>query len=384
MCMIRNCYKTLIFGAYSSFLLLSTAHTTAHAQEEIVKEREWPRTFAGQPDFEFSRDQIATEFRKKKGREAGKYIATLHNLLEERDITPFDPTPITSDIGRSKYSKESFEAWVARDNQPFREMYPDIEIGTGVNVRLINGNTVQAQLIDDNHVSLLETGRSVRIEVTQSGDIVEYIERQNINAEFDLLFNTASNDPSNTEGELEGLPQFDFTHIDLPKIELSEADKSQFRDFKSFLENVLTQSLLEDSSNVKNRDFSPEIQNITIQSIVTSPMKYTIINHHRYNEGDRFIMRVERKEEDYKYLHALIDGYMPSQESLGEELYSQYVKVREEALKQFKEKQVVTDADGNLLKKTEDISVIIKNIEKRKVTLSIFDQDYTVKIRVSL
>lgn len=377
MCMIQNYSKKALLSTCGLLILLS-------ANPVGAQESAWPRTFAGQPDFEFTRENIADEFRRKKGREAYKYIATLGTILQEREIDPFEPTPVTADIGRSKYSQESFEAWVASDNQPFRSVYPDIAIGTGVNVKLTNGQTVQAQLVDDNHVLPLDSDRKVRIEVTQGGDIVEYIERQNIAAEFDQLFSTNSKSISSTDDELDGLPQFDFTNIELPEIELSDAEKDQFEDFKEFLQTVLAQSLVNDNSNIKNRDFTPEVRNIFIQSIVTSPMKYAIINHRRYNVGDRFIMRVEKKEEDSLYLSSLIDVYLPKKDTLEEKLYEQYLKVKEEAIKQFKEKQNKTDEDGNLLKKTEDVSVIIKEIERKKVVISIFDRDYPLHIRISL
>lgn len=382
MCMTRNYCKTLLLST------ILTATTFAAGAQELP----WPRTFSGQPDFEFLRNEVATEFRKKKGSEADKYIATLDGLNVERQVDPFTPTPVTADIGRSKYSRQSFESRLGSDNKAFRDVYPDIEVGTGVNVILANGNTTQAQLIDDNHVRLLESDRKIKIEVSSNGDIVEAIKREDISKEFDLLF--AKEKPENGEGtgegenadNLKGLPTFNLTDIKLPEIEnISTEDKLGLKDFASYLENILVQSLRDSDVDLKNRDFSQEVNNISIQSIVTSPMQYVIINHRRYSVGDRFIMRVEIDEnEGEKDLSALIDGYIPSKDEVDEAVHAQYLKIKEEALKQFKEKNTPKDAEGKVKDKTQNVSVIVKDIKRRGITVSIHEQDYPLKMRLSL
>lgn len=372
---IQNCSNKILLMAF-----LGLASGSAFGQE-----LPWPRTFVGQPDFEFLRDEVAQEFRKRKGAEAHKYIATLNGLYNNREVDPFVPTPATADIGQSKYSKLSFESRLESKNRPFRSAYPDIEIGSGVNVVLSNGKSVQSVLLDDNHVRLLEDDRKVKIEVDAESTVVEAIKRENIARQFDLLFTEKAKSVNAEEGEdatLEGLPQFSLAQIDLPEIDnIDPNEQEALDDFLSFLENILTQASQKDPTGLEGKDFTRELAGIAIQSIVTQPLQYVIINQRRYNVGDSFVMRTKIEDMPEQDLGASIDEYIPSQEEIGEDLHKHYLAIKEKALAQYEEKSSEQEKEQG---KFHDISVVVKDIERRKVIFSIFGQNYPVKMKFSL
>lgn len=374
----NSCKKTALL-----LILASLAPAFSGAQE-----LPWPRTFVGQPDFEFLRDEVSQEFRKRKGDEAHKYIATLDTLLEDREIDPFTPTPVTADIGRSKYSKLSFEARLNTSNRKFREVYPDIEVGSGVNVTLNDGTLAQTQLIDDNHARVIASERKIRIEVNADGDVVEALQRENVAQEFDLLFSRDVNVLSTAgltggeEGEIQGLPSFTLEDFELPEIEDVDDDElSSLDDFVAFIENILNQAAKEDPSDLKNRDFTRDLAGITLQSIVTQPLQYVIINHKRYNIGDRFTIRLKLDNEPEQDLGAVIDEYIPEKDEVGETLFGHYTAIKKQALEKFAQKP---EGEEDEKEKMRDISVLVKDIKRRQVIVSIFDQDYPLKMKFSL
>ena len=62
-------------------------HTAAHAQET-----DWPRTFSGQPDFDFTRSEVLTEHARQVAEEGASEItpATLADVLQNIVLTPLN------------------------------------------------------------------------------------------------------------------------------------------------------------------------------------------------------------------------------------------------------------------------------------------------------
>lgn len=82
MCMMRTFFSLLLPG-----LLLPLA---AFAQTQHI---EWPRTFSGQPDFDFERQEVLTE-RQRKAEEGEDVVATpgtWEDVLQATDIDPMAP-----------------------------------------------------------------------------------------------------------------------------------------------------------------------------------------------------------------------------------------------------------------------------------------------------
>jgi hypothetical protein len=375
--------------SFSVLMTFSIFISSAFAQEGLP----WPKTFVGQPDFEFLRQDVINEYERKKGEEADKYVATLRDLLTTKDIDPFTPKPLTSDIGRSKYSRDVFEQrfGLKKQNRKFREVYPDIEIGSGLEVKLTNGLIAQAELTSDTKVRVSSDNRVINVEVDDEGYVVEAHREQSISESFENLLGQksqylTSNDLSLSDEDLpkiSNLPEYYISIQNLPNLDkITDEQKQGLDAFASFLENIITQATKTRDADIKEIDFESELAKLSIQSIVTSPYPYAIINNSHYTEGDRIPIKITYTEKDTGEIEKLINSYMPNQDAISQESYQQYLLLKKDALKQFEERA------GVLGQKAQDdvhkINATIKEISSRKVTLDMLNEQYTLEIKLAL
>lgn len=383
--MIQTSFNVLL----ASSIFITIAHG-AIAQEDSLP---WPKTFVGQPDFEFLRQDVINEYERKKGEESDKYIATLKDLLTSKDIDPFTPRPLTSDIGRSKYSRDVFEQrfGLKKQNRKFREVYPEVEVGSGLEVRLINGVIAQAELLSDNQARITADNRKVRIEVDDEGYVIEANREKSISESFDNLLGESnqyikSSDLTEDDEplpEVTGLPEYHISINNLPNLDkITDEQKEGLDAFASFLENIITQATKARDADMKEINFESELAKLSIQSIVTSPYPYAIINNKRYTEGDRIPLKITYAEKDTSEIEQLIDSYMPNKEAISEESYKQYLILKQDALDQFTERAGILGqkTQGNIHK----VNATIKEIKSRTVLLDMLNQEYKLEIKLAL
>ncbi|MFT7144835.1 MAG: hypothetical protein ACI8QY_000892 [bacterium] len=374
--------------SYKALLLATFIATPALAQENSL----WPKTFVGQPDFEFARQDVIDEFTRKKGVDASKYIATLTDLFTSQNIDPYTPKPLTSDIGRSKYSKDVFEQrfGLKKKNKKFRSVYPDIAIGSGLEVHLGDGTVAQAELLSNTQAKILSDGRKINIEVDEEGYVLESHRERSISESFENLLGgnqyLQSSDLDKKDEkmpEISGLPEYHITTSTLPDLDkVTIEQKEGLEAFASFLENIITQATKARDADIKDIDFNAEFSKFSIQSIVTSPYPYAIINNHRFSIGDRIPVQISLATKDTSEMEALIDSYMPNEKAISAESFKQYSMLKSEALRQFKER---TGQDGKKITgETHKISATIKAIESRKVIINLFDIEYALEIKLAL
>ena len=387
--MIQISYKTLIMAACVAMSPFSPA--LAQYEEQGVP---WPRTFVGEPDFDFLRGEVVDEYKKKKGAESSKYISTLDDLLNAQSIDPFVPRPRTTDMGRSKYSKDVFEQRFVQKKayQTFREVYPDVEVGTGLEVRMRSGLSIQAKLINDHQAQTLEEENPVtfNIEVTEDGLVVEAVEAESIAETFDKLFkeddaNTEQDQQKNDASGLTGIPSYSLAVNQLPEIENASSEvKGNLTDFALFLDNIIKQTEKSQDADLKDIDFRQYLGGLVLQSVSNSPSKFAIINGRRFTEGDRIPITITYKKKGREDLEKVIDTYMPSEKGMPEDVYKQYQTLKEAALSQYTEKQKEAELEGDLEGQKQTVSGIIKRIESRGIVLSIFDKEYTLEMKFAL
>lgn len=375
--------------SFSILMASSMFISSAFAEEGL----EWPKTFVGQPDFEFLRQDVIDEYSRKKGEEAHTYVATLRDLLTAKNIDPFTPKPLTSDIGRSKYSRDVFEQrfGLKKQNRKFREVYPDIEVGSGLEVRLSNGIIAQAELTSDTQVRVSSSNRIMNIEVDDEGYVIEAHREQSIAESFNNLLGennqyiTSSDLSSSDEdlSEISGLPEYYISINDLPNLDKITTEQRQGLDaFASFLENIITQATKTRDADMKEIDFESELAKLSIQTIVTSPYPYAIINNNHYTEGDRIPIKITYADKDTAEIEQLINSYMPNEDAISEESFQQYLMLKEDALKQFDERASILgqQAQGD----THNINATIKEILSRKVMLDMLGEQYILEIKLAL
>ena len=284
----------------------------------FAQEASWPRTFSGQPDFDFQRSIIVQELQDKK-KELGfePFIANMQDLLTDRKIDPFTPKP--------RYRRSPSTKKGDTTANPF----------------------LPTQLVDNEAVA-----------ITNSEDI-----------------------------SLTGLPEYD---IDLSTLDLSLLSPSDnvsetvvdVKDFEKFLNRVAGKQTLEfEKPDLTIYDYSGEVQNLTLQSISTSPVKYVVIKNQRYTEGDQFSIAVKISPKPLD-IGKIIDQHMPSALSVPAETFKEYVALRDKAVKEYeaRAKKASQEASAGY----HNITVTVKKIEHRKVKLDIFDRSYSLKLKLLL
>lgn len=263
--MIRILAILLLFGALEA---------TAQAR----REREWPRTFAGQPDFVFERTDVVKELEQKQ-KETGVAVPviTLQEMLTARPVNPIG----TADAKRAKIS-------------------------------------------------------------TTAGDFVAA---------------TAGTSPTDVL----------MTPKDIASVDLAE--------FRRYLDTSLTQKLSGYKTDLKGLDFSDTLKNISVQSIVTSPIKYATINNTRYNEGDRLTLTVITKPDRQRMLE-LLSAELPNPDLLTADTYKQYQATVGDVLADF-EAATKTGA----YQKKQTLTATIAKIAPRQITLEILGKPYVLEMK---
>lgn len=257
----------------------------------------WPKTFSGQPDFDFKRGEILKEFDEKGGIDGVdiKELATMKRLLQTTIIDPFKPHNLEGTL------KDTPE-----DNNK------------------INKAALAALF----------------------GEIPD---------------NITKSDAQNYDTQLPGFEQ--KSNVDLTE-------------FSTFLENVINQKVKLNKTTLKERDFTDDLNRLIIQSIATSPVKYIIINNDKFNVGDRFLLPIQSKIYDSE-IEALLAPYLPQPESFSEEVYQKYVDIKNEAIARYKSEN--SGSKANVV--THNISVTIRDILHRKVKVSVYGNEYELKMK---
>lgn len=290
MCITRTSLASARFAIALSVVLGTTASAMAQSASQDLP---WPKTFNGQPDFDFKREEIIDDM-QENGVVDGLEVATMRRLLQTTIVNPF--------------TKEKKSSTTAQE-----------EDSTKINKAAL------AALF---------------------GDIPE---------------NVLSGDTSATNTQLPGYEN---------KVTL---DLTEFADF---LDNVIKQKVHSRKTNLKTYNFENDLDRVIIQSIVTSPVKYAIINQNRYSVGDRFLLPIQIRIYDSE-LDALLAPYLPQPESFSEDVYQKYIDIKNEAITKYKSGN--SDSKANVV--THNVSVTIRDILHRKVRVSIYGNEYELKIK---
>lgn len=251
----------------------------------VAQDLEWPKTFNGQPDFDFIREEIIKEMEEELSL-AGELenIASIDKTLKSRIIDPFakmDKILLTDDITLPSSASGEGLSLIA----------PDLS-GFG----------------------------------SEAGNIID----------------------------------------------LSE--------FKIFIDNVLEQKQKVSREDLKLRNFTADMNRVAIQTIVTSPYKYVVINNQRFSEGDRFILPVEASlsSED---VAEKINKYLPPERSVDKQTYQEYTKLRDKAVNDYKIKKEKASKKSRVV---QNLSVTIREIMHRRIKVSVFGKTYDIKLKFKL
>lgn len=285
-----------------SRLLLAAAMlvlaVSAHAQTKSVgaEKLEWPRTFSGQPDFSFTREEAITEARTRSARENEPMplIPTLQQLVG--DDTQLDPLGLTKPVETS------------------------ITLVSASDAGLTSGTTVPVRAM-----TLLEK----------------------------LMANAVA----------------------LP--EVSGTLSTNVAEFRANLITTISTTIGNWKPAAGRYDFGAIINGLTLQAVVTSPVKYAVINQQRYVEGDTFQLQVPVAVPDLEITSAL-QAQLPVSGTLPPEQMAQYQDAYKKVLDDF---NYARSRDLTVGRQTVTVPVTIRAIEQRKVILDVNGQSYELPVR---
>lgn len=191
-------------------------------------------------------------------------------------------------------------------------------------------------------------------------------------------------DPFNAEEKQESIPLLQQlpTTIDIPELPTAEIqEKLNLDEFKNYLNTIVNSAPSQATPDLQNYDFRKDLNKIVISSMMVKPAPYVVINNQRFSIGDRFLMPISLSLDEDRIVQ-LIDAQMPSKDSVSEEAFEEFEKLREEAIQNYRKKN--TGSQGNPNVNTHNVSVTITGIDHRKVTLSVEGEEYILPIRMAL
>lgn len=191
-------------------------------------------------------------------------------------------------------------------------------------------------------------------------------------------------DPFNAEEQQESIPllqQLPET-INIPELPTAEIqEKLNLDEFKNYLNTIVNTAPSQATPDLGNYDFKKDLNKIVISSLMVEPQPYVVINNQRFSVGDRFLMPISIALDENRIVQ-LIDAQMPAPESVSEEAFAQFEELREEAIVNYRKKNLKSQGNSNV--NTHNVSVTITGIEHRKVKLSVEGEEYILPIRMAL
>ncbi len=242
----------------------------------------WPNTFTGQPDFEFTRDDIVKEIQEKRPESFSVLTGNLDRSLNTQGVNPFDPKTAQNLIDIYSRYNENESVAIIREKNPVPQAY----VGTKQRIFLRTGEIATANIaLKDGEVSaMLVTGRVVPVELAPNNTIVEYVatgqisKEEIINKKFqDLfagegLFSDTQINLKDIDNRLAGLQTYQAKG-QLPDFYTDAKGRLSPAEFKRFLERLLRQTLQKEQDQLNTQDFTQDIKKIKIDSIVTSQFR---------------------------------------------------------------------------------------------------------------
>lgn len=258
---------------------------------------DWPRTFSGQPDFAFTREEAITEARAAalRANMAMPSPATLMDVFSDDSI--LDPLQLT------------------------------VVSATGV---LVSGTDAEEGV---------------------SGTVPTATLMQRLMA------------------SALGLPVVSDT---LP------ADVSEFKfGLMSTLSSTLQRWQPTLTPGTDGKTYAGVLDMLTVQAIVTSPVKYAVINQQRYAEGESFLLQMPMQVPD-KDIMAALNNRMPPSGTVPLATMAEFQQAYDSVLAGFFAARKQSDSLG---RKILTVPVLVKEIQPRKILLSVKGEEHELEVK---
>lgn len=264
------------------------------ARSSRAERLEWPRTFSGQPDFLFTREEAKAEARVRAAREneALPLSPSLQQLLE--DDSALDPLGLNA---------------------------PKVEVVTDASGTIVSDTTATGS----RGMSLMDR----------------------------LMAET----------------------LDLPTVSSTVAPN--LSEFNAQLNVAINNAVAGWQPAPGGYNIDSVLNSVSLQAIVTSPVKYAVINQQRYAEGEVFRINVPVSVPD-AVITAAMDTIMPAPGTLTAALEESYAAAYKKAWDDFVFKR---NQNPDLGRQSLVLPVRITGITARQVLLDVNGQPYALQIR---
>ena len=381
-----------MFMTHARFKLALTAFAITVVTPSHGQTISWPDTLTGQPDIEFTRTDIVKEIQEKRPESFSILTGNLDRSLSTQGVNPFSPKTSQNLIEIYSRYNENESIAIERKKNPVPQAY----VGSRHQIFLRTGETSGANIIlkDGEVFAMLSSGKILPIELAPNNTIVEYVATTQISKEEiidqkfqDLfagkrLFSDTSVNLEEVDSRLAGLQTYQADG-QLPDFYTDSQGRLAPTEFKRFLERLLRQTLQKEQKNLGLQDFSQDIKKIKIDSIVTSPFKYAVLDGEKYSEKERFFLSVQRPQGQNTNFRAIVEQYIPPKDSMDAGMHQSFLNEANGVIEQY-ERELGIEAGTATRMATHKIGVTVKEIGHRKVILTIGDRDYPLKINLAL
>ena len=166
---------------------------------------------------------------------------------------------------------------------------------------------------------------------------------------------------------------------DLPDPEIQQ--QINLDEFRNYLNTLVENPPERAEIALSDKDVQKQLNKIKISSLMTSPKPYVVVNGQRFKIGDRFSMAVSIPAKDTG-MEKLIEEQMPDETTLPADIYEEFVKIKEEALEKYR--QLKTKSQSDINAGSHNISVIINDIQHRRLVVSVNGDEYVIPIKMAL
>lgn len=250
---------------------------------------DWPRTFTGQPDFAFTREEIAKEAKERAASTKDASLAQLPTVGQlVADDTKLDPLGLAGLSSATTVSRSTVSS-----SQPVQSL-------------------------------------------------------------MDKLLANAS-----------ALPTFETSYT----VDVNE--------FTTTLNQTIRSTVAGWKPDKSRYSYGALINTLTLQAVVTSPVRYAIINGQRYAEGDTFQLKAPLSVPDTEITEAL-QKKMPVSGTVPPSAYDQYETAYENAIAAFAAER---DKNPEIGRQNLSLPVTVVSIQPRKVTLSVNGEEHELVVK---
>ncbi|MBI1309335.1 MAG: hypothetical protein GC129_05780 [Proteobacteria bacterium] len=157
----------------------------------------------------------------------------------------------------------------------------------------------------------------------------------------------------------------------------SNSYRADLSEFRATLAQTVSETIATWHPDASRYSFGGLVNGLTLQTVSTSPVRYAVINGHRYEPGSSFQLKAPVSVPEDAIATAL-QAKMPVKGVLTDDLYSKYNAAYEEALSNF---NAARTANPAVARQNLTVPVVVRSIEPRRVVLSVGGEEHELTVK---